>query len=213
VVGTITLAIDSEQGLAIDDTFKDEADQIRQEDGAKICELTKLAFHSGVRSKEVLAGLFHLVYIYGTAVSECTDLLIEINPRHTSFYETMLGFERIGSLKTNGSVAAPSQLMRLKVEAIRRNIGDLAANATVACHRSLYSYFLPPLQETQLRCQLSLHPRARHIRYDSVHMGQYADVADDRLNFASSVDPLSSASSWDPGEMGVAASQDVRQAA
>jgi hypothetical protein len=44
-------------------------------------------------------------------------------------------------------------------------------------------------------------------------MGQYADVADDRLNFASSVDPLSSASSWDPGEMGVAASQDVRQAA
>jgi hypothetical protein len=213
VVGTITLAIDSDRGLAIDQTFKDEADEIRQEEGAHICELTKLAFHSGVRSKEVLAGLFHLVYIYGTTISDCTDLLIEINPRHASFYEMMLGFERVGALKTNGSVAAPSQLMRLRVESIRRNIGDLAGSAKVACHRSLYSYFFPPMQETQLRCQLSLHPRMQHVRCDSAQIGSYADVDRDRANFTGSIDPLSVALSWDAKTMGLAARPDIRRAA
>lgn len=167
VVGTITLALDSECGLNIDHTFGVELDSIRQMEGSTICELTRLAFHASARSKEVMAGLFHFAFIYGTMISQCTDLLIEVNPRHACFYEKMLGFERIGALKTNGSVAAPSQLMNLKVEAIRSNIGKLAGRAASASHRSLYYDFFPPLQEAQIRCLLSAKSIRRSIRHDS----------------------------------------------
>ena len=151
VVGTITLAIDSDRGLAIDQTFSDELDQIRSLEETRICELTRLAFHSSVRSKEVLAGLFHFTFIVGTTISRCTDLLIEVGPRHTSFYEAMLGFERIGPFKTNTSVGSLSQLMGLKVDAIRGNIRKFAGPTSVISSRSMYTYFLSQPEETLIR--------------------------------------------------------------
>jgi len=172
VVGTMTLAIDSEFGLNIDHTFGVEVSQIRQMKGSKICELTRLAFDSGVRSKETLAGLFHFAFIYGTMISECTDLLIEVNPRHAGFYKKMLDFERIGALKTNDSVDAPSQLMNLKVDAIRRSILCLAGRAPPDAARSLYSKFFPPLQEAQIRCLLLSKKTLRYVRHDSLYSGR-----------------------------------------
>jgi len=156
VVGTITLGVDSELGLSIDDTFSEAAEQARRVTGAKICELTKLAFDPGIRSKAVLASLFHIAFIYGTSTSECTDLFIEVNPRHAGFYETMLGFERVGAVVTNQSVSAPSQLMRLKVDAIRRGIREHAGKADAAPGRSLYPYFFSQAQEQQVRRLLAL---------------------------------------------------------
>jgi len=214
VVGTITLAIDSEFGLALDSTFGDEVNEIRDEGGARICELTRLAFHSCVRSKEVLAGLFHFVFIYGTTISDCTDLLIEINPRHACFYETMLGFERVGPLKTNGSVAAPSQLMRLKVDAIRKNISELAGSANPTSKRSLYYNFFPHLQETQIRCLLMSNAMMRSIRYDSRHRApNYSQIEDETPALTHSLTPLGSAGLPDPRDMGVTANAAVRRAA
>lgn len=151
VVGTMTLAVDSGYGLAIDRTFGDVVEPIRQEASGGLCELTKLAFDEGVRSKEVLAGLFHMAFIYGTAHTDCTDLFIEVNPRHVRFYEMMLGFEGVGSLRTNASVGAPSRLMRLGVDAIRSNISKMAGPSPIANARSLYPYFFPPEEERQVR--------------------------------------------------------------
>jgi hypothetical protein len=165
VVGTMTLAVDSDRGLAIDRTFADVVGQIRREPGTGICELTKLAFDDSVRSKEVLAGLFHLAFIYGTTHTDCTDLFIEVNPRHVRFYEAMLGFEGVGSLRTNASVDAPSQLMRLGVDAIRDNIREMTGTPPVASARSLYPYFFPPEEERQIRRLLgSARPSAADRR-------------------------------------------------
>ena len=151
VVGTVTLAIDSEHRLAVDHTFGEELSQIRLEPGTRVCELIRLAFQANLRSKEILAGLFHLAFIYGTMFSECTDLLIEVAPRHTAFYKATLGFEAHGSLKQNLSVEAASQLMRLKVDYIRRNILELAGHDNAGLAHSLYPHFFSPFDDLQIR--------------------------------------------------------------
>lgn len=176
VVGTITLAVDSAQGLAVDRTFADDIDQFRCAPGSKLCELTKFAFNSAVQSRELMAVLFHTVFVYGSRTHGCTDLLIEVNPRHVRFYETMLGFKRIGSIAANESVAAPAQLMALKVATIRENIDAAAAsNADRASARSLYPFFLSPTEENGIYRRLARRPelvaersreRSRHPRRD-----------------------------------------------
>jgi hypothetical protein len=150
----MTLAVDSDRGLAIDRTFADLASSIRRESEGGICELTKLAFDDGVRSKEVLAGVFHMAFIYGTTHTDCTDLFIEVNPRHVRFYEMMLGFKGVGSERINTSVGAPSRLMRLSVDSIRQNIREMAGAQPLSNARSLYPYFFPPEEERQVRRSL-----------------------------------------------------------
>lgn len=146
VVGTITLAIDSESGLAIDAAFSSEVDAFRGKPNATVCELTKFAFSPTVQSKELMAALFHIVFVYGSRAHGGTDLFIEVNPRHVRFYESMLGFQRIGSLKQNESVAAPAQLMWLKVSDIRAQI--LRCGGTQQHKvRSLYPFFFSPSEE------------------------------------------------------------------
>lgn len=147
VVGTITLAIDSPQGLAADRTFRDEIDGFRALPGTKVCELTKFAFDPHVHSKELMAALFHIVFVYGHRTYGCSDLFIEVNPRHVRFYEAMLGFERLGTLVTNESVSAPAQLMWLKVAAIREYINRAADKSVPTSGRSLYPHFFSPADE------------------------------------------------------------------
>jgi hypothetical protein len=156
VISTITLAVDSRHGLAIDSTFSDVADKFREMSGTRICELTKLALEESIRSKEVLASLFHLAFLYGTNASDCTDLFIEVNPRHVRFYEAMLGFSSLGSPRANASVGAPSQLMHLEVETIGSNIYNMAGREATAVHRSLYPYFFPRDDERRLSQMLAL---------------------------------------------------------
>ena len=146
VVGTITLAIDSSVGLAIDRAFSSEVDAFRRMPGTKVCELTKFAFSPNVQSKELMAALFHIVFVYGSRAHGGTDLFIEVNPRHVRFYESMLGFERVGSLRQNESVAAPAQLMWLKVSEIRDQIRRCGGTQQDSA-RSLYPLFFSPVEE------------------------------------------------------------------
>jgi hypothetical protein len=154
VVGTITLAIDSRHGLAADRAFRGEVDGFRAQPGVKVCELTKFAFSPEVQSKELMATLFHIVFVYGQRSYGCTDLFIEVNPRHVRFYEKMLGFERVGSLKENESVAAPAQLMWLKVATIREQINASAGSADRTNARSLYPFFFSPADESGIYARL-----------------------------------------------------------
>jgi hypothetical protein len=150
LLGTITLAVDSANGLAADHLFKDVIDEFRARPGASVCELTKFAFDTAKPSKPMLASLFHLIFIYGQHAYGCTDLFIEVNPRHVRFYECMLGFKRIGALKDNTSVAAPAQLMWLSVAHIREQIAQHAGRGDGASTRSLYAYFFSPREEEGL---------------------------------------------------------------
>jgi hypothetical protein len=151
VIGTLTLGVDGADGLAADETFKAELDEFRNTPGAKLCELTKFACDPSTKSQAALAALFHVIFIYGTQRYSCTDLFIEVHPRHVRFYETLLGFKRIGSPKLNPEVKwwpadVPVQLMWLKVSDIRRFIDQHAGEAG-ATGRSLYPFFFSPKEE------------------------------------------------------------------
>lgn len=154
LVGTLSLTIDSDDGLAADQTFAEELAVLRQTSGSQLCELTKFAFASEPSSMHVLASLFHTIFIFGTKRYNCTDLLIEVNPRHIRFYSTMLGFAKVGGLKGNASVGAPSQLMRLKVSDIGTYINQHAGTRASRV-RSLYPYFLTAAQECIIQERLA----------------------------------------------------------
>lgn len=156
VFGTITLTVDSQQGLASDRTFPAEIAKLRETPGTVLTELTKFAFDPSPDSRPFLASLFHIVYLYGTERFCGTDLLIEVNPRHVRFYELMLGFQRVGKLKDNEAVGAASQLMHLKVSDIGRQIILHAGNTNARC-RSLYPHFFKADIEQKLRERVRQH--------------------------------------------------------
>jgi hypothetical protein len=146
LIGTLTLKVDSSLGLTGDDTFRQEIDALRSAPGARLCELTKFAFDPSTNSRPILAYLFHIIYIYGSYRYNCSDLLIEVNPRHVRFYEAMLGFRRVGLVKTNPAVNAPAQLMWLEVAEIERRISQQAGDLGRKGH-SLYRHFFSGEQE------------------------------------------------------------------
>lgn len=148
VVGTLTLGMDSGIGLAADQVFKEELDALRQA-GARLCEFTKLAFDPTVKSKVALANLFHLAVIYARDLHHCTDIVIEVNPRHRRFYQRMLGFQQHGELKTSPRVNAPAYLLRVNLDFVTEQIQLHGGNCgrDELAERSFYPYFFSPREE------------------------------------------------------------------
>ncbi len=146
-IGTLTLGIDSSAGLNADNVFGEELDAFRAS-GAKLCEFTKLAFDTSVRSKTSLANLFHLAVIYARDIHNCTDIVIEVNPRHRRFYEQMLGFQRFSGIKTNATVNAPAFLLKVNLEFVTEQIQKYGGTWD-RDHgaRSFYTYFFSPREE------------------------------------------------------------------
>jgi hypothetical protein len=146
-IATISIGFDSPDGLLVDDLYRAELDELRAS-GAHICEFTKLAVDGAIRSKRVLATLFHISYIYSHKMNGFSDLLIEVNPRHVRFYEQMLGFEQCGAERLNSRVNAPAVLLRLRfshtVEQIRKFGGRPEMART---EKSLYPYFFSEAEE------------------------------------------------------------------
>jgi len=149
VVGTLSIGIDSEVGLMADEVFGAELD-VHRANGARLCEFTKFAFDPSVRSKTALANVFHLAVIYARDMHGCTDIIIEVNPRHRRFYERMLGFRKEGELKINTRVDAPAYLLRVNLNYVTEQIsifgGTFAADGETE-ERSFYPYFFSPREE------------------------------------------------------------------
>lgn len=154
VIGTVTLGIDSEAGILADEIFHDEIQKVRAR-GGKVCEVTKLAFDPTVRSKMALASLFHVLIIYAHYRFHCTDLFIEVNPRHRRYYEAMLGFTTVGEVRQNPRVDAPAYLLRVGMDYVNQQIDRLGGtSAHPGNERSLYPYFLSRREEIGLANRL-----------------------------------------------------------
>ena len=110
LVGTVGLRLDSEKGLSADDLYRAEINALR-DNGAKLCEFTRLAVDKTAASKPVLAGLFHTAYLYASVIRGCTHAVIEVNPRHVAFYGRALKFNPIGEERMNTRVDAPAVLL------------------------------------------------------------------------------------------------------
>jgi hypothetical protein len=154
VVGTVTVGLDAPGGLFIDGLYHDEANCLRNE-GRRVAEFTKLAVDNNNHSKPLLAALFHIAYICARRIHECTDLLIEVNPRHVAFYRRMLGFELRGDVRSDPRVGAPAQLLRLGLDYAQREIERLGGQLQlVAITRSLYPYFFAAPEELAIERRL-----------------------------------------------------------
>ncbi len=154
VIGTVTLGIDSQMGILADEVFSDYIGEFRAR-GSKVCEITKLAFAPHVKSKSALASLFHVLFIYGHYLHQCTDVFIEVNPRHRRYYMNMLGFNQIGELRSNPRVDAPAYLLHVSMDYVNEQIRKLGGTSThPAGERSLYPYFFSPREERGIASRL-----------------------------------------------------------
>ena len=154
LVATITVGVDSEVGLGIEELYPEEVMALRTS-GCRLCEFTKLAVDNMVRSKAVLAAIFHIAYVYAHRIRRCTDLLIEVNPRHVKFYEAMLGFKKCGHERMDPRVNAPALLLRLELSYAEAEIARLGGHAELADQmRLLYPYFFSAQEEQGIEGRL-----------------------------------------------------------
>jgi hypothetical protein len=154
VVATISVGRDSRNGLFVDALFASEMKTLRDR-GGRLCEFTKLAVDEAIKSKAVLAALFHIAYIHARRIGSCTDLLVEVNPRHVRFYERMLGFRLLGAARMDPRVQAPAALLHLDLSHAEAQIAKFGGKAELAAHvRSLYPYFFSPHEEAGVEQRL-----------------------------------------------------------
>ena len=150
-VGTITVSFDGPQGLLVEDTFAAEVAQLRDQ-GFLLCEFIKLAIDGVVRSKKVLASLMDAALLCAREVRRCDKALIEVNPRHVRFYETMLGFKVLRSDRMNRRVNAPAVLMSLDLDFADAQVFEAHQDETSAAagKRSLYRHGFSPEERSGL---------------------------------------------------------------
>lgn len=148
IVGTVTVRLDSEHGLAADELYAKEVDALRAL-GYRMCEFTRLAVDKTAASKPVLAGLFHTAYLYASVIRRHTHALIEVNPRHVSYYGTALGFAPIGPQRMNMRVNAPAVLLLAPFATIAKGLAQHAGKKQHGprSSRSLFVYGFPPQEE------------------------------------------------------------------
>lgn len=129
--GTLTLGLDGKEGLLADELYRQEINTFRGGE-RKVCELSKLAVDPEHSSKELLAALFHLAYVYGRIVHGATDAFIEVNPRHAGYYKRLLGFRQIGERRSCPRVDAPAVLLHLELAKLGARIPGLGGASLMA---------------------------------------------------------------------------------
>jgi hypothetical protein len=153
-IATVSVGLDSVMGLFVDKLYASEVNTFRARK-RKVCEFTKLAIDGSVRSKPVLAALFHIAYIYAHRLNRCTDLLVEVNPRHVLFYKRMLGFTDCGPERLDPRVGAPAVLLRLDLGFAEQQIAEMGGHIELATEkRSLYPYFFSEREESGIEWRL-----------------------------------------------------------
>lgn len=152
LVGTVTVGLDSHEGLFAEEAYRDEITSLRLTRG-KVCEFTCLAVLPEVKSRKVLGGLFHVAMLYASRMFNHSGVVFEVIPRHAQFYEKMLGMNRIasGRICKRANVTAvlihsdfsyvDDQIARIHGEPVEEDESPLGQD------RSLYRYFFNSFEE------------------------------------------------------------------
>lgn len=154
-LATITVGFDSEDGVSAHSLYPEYVGQLRDKD-ARLCEFTRLAVDRNEHSKELLAMMFHVAYMYARRLHGCTDLLVEVNPRHAAFYRRLLGFQQAGPERVCERVQAPAVLLWLPLEHAERQIARYGGKPElISATRSLYPFFFSPGEEVGIARRLT----------------------------------------------------------
>ena len=164
IYGTITVNVDSPIGLACEEVYPDAVKSLRDQ-GRRLCEFGRFAVEQSVRSKRLLATLYHMVYIYAHRLHGCTDALIEVNPRHVAFYQRYLEFHVFGEERICERVAAPAVLMRLDFDVTEKRIAEIGGRwRMLPDEKSFYKYFMDSDAEAAVVSRLSGQSEEEAIR-------------------------------------------------
>lgn len=177
-IGTMTIGFDGARGLLVDQLFSAETDRLR-DSGRSVCEFIKLAIDGSVKSRVVLASLFHVAFICAHRLKGIDNVVIEVNPRHVRYYERMLGFKVAGPERLNPRVDAPAVLLNLDLAHADRQIARFGGQPDYAHslgERSLYPYFFSPHEQAGIvrRLQRQQPARTNHSRSYASQQPRYA---------------------------------------
>lgn len=136
ICGTISICSDS---LPAYEIFTREVSEL-QINGAKLCEICRLAFVPTMNFKSIFAALVHIVFLHAKYRYHGTHAIIQVNPRHEGYYSKMLGFQAVSDVRTNHHVNAPARLLWLDFDEMQKRI-DVSLHALTKRDRSLYPYF------------------------------------------------------------------------
>ena len=121
-------------------------------------DITKLAVDEAIRSPAILGAIFHVACMYAIEMHRCTDVLIEVNPRHVRFYERMLGFTQAAEERLDPEVNAPAVLLRLDLRHCAREIERLGGRRQHRRgERSFYPHFFSPERAAEVVDRLRMH--------------------------------------------------------
>jgi hypothetical protein len=124
---TISLVLDGQQGVPMDQLYKEELDGLRTR--GRIAEMTQYAvdhtvLESAISSTNPITRMTASLPLLKLALNEALSHQVEyvciaINPKHVSFYDR-LGFQKIGELKVYPSVNnAPAEAYALTLKDIQ----------------------------------------------------------------------------------------------
>ncbi len=128
VFGTLSLRLDSGGGLRADELYRPEIDAYRNR-ARVVCEMTGFAVDRDYGSREMLACLFHLLYLYAHRRHGCSEPVHRVNPRHVGFYEQRLRFRLLGDAFEGHVPAAMANATSLNVMSPRPISGRAAGPA------------------------------------------------------------------------------------
>jgi hypothetical protein len=104
VNGTLSVAMDGPHGLMAERTYRAEIIKCRTA-GARIAEGTRFAVDATANPFLLLPALFYMAFTWAHGLMGATDMVIEVTPRHATFYRQMLGFRAIGEPRLNRTVS------------------------------------------------------------------------------------------------------------
>jgi hypothetical protein len=110
LAATLTLTVDNGRGLLCEALYPTEIAALRDE-RQRLCECSRLAIDPDFSSPSLLKSFFRNAYYQACLVLHASHAVIEVNPRHSRFYERELGFGRLGSLRICPRVSAPALLL------------------------------------------------------------------------------------------------------
>lgn len=150
IIGSVTLVFDGDSILPAEKIYSNELNILRHQN-EKIVEISRLVIDPQYRnSKEILIMLFNYLFIYAYFVKKYTCLAIEVNPRHTGYYEALLNFRPIGDEKPCPTVqSAPAILMYVPLSHGKNEVIRISKSKDIEKNsRSLYNYFLNPEKQS-----------------------------------------------------------------
>ncbi len=102
----------------------------------------------GRRGAEIVKHLFKLAWVAARHGADATDFVITVNPRHVSYYTTVLLFERLGATVPCPRVkGAPADFLRLD---LLNAEGRYAQRYdALAGRRNLYRFFVDRVEQTR----------------------------------------------------------------